>query len=233
MTGEDLAAGATRVAALASVCADEAEQLRTMPRELVDRVRAEGLFRMAMPAALGGLEVDPMAIVTVIETVARADGSAGWTVLIGNSTAFFAWLDPHAAKDMLGESTDVASTSMFAPRGRARRDGDDLVIDGRWPFNSGCIHADWYQVGVVVMDGDQPAARPDGTPDLRFAFFPAGAAEIHDTWHATGLRGTGSHDIEVRGLRIPPNTPQHPCSTPHARTGRSGSSGSFPCCRRS
>lgn len=203
MASEEFVAGAARVAAHARAGADEAEQLRTMPPDLVEQTRAAGLFRMAMPASLGGLELDPISIVTAIETVAQGDGSAGWTVLIGNSTAFFAWLEPHAAKEMLGESTDVASTSMFAPVGRARRDGDELVIDGRWPFNSGCIHADWYQTAVVVMDGDHPAARADGTPDIRFAYFPARAAAIHDTWHSTGLRGTGSHDIEVRQLRIP------------------------------
>ena len=228
MTGEDLIAGAARIAASASVGADDAERLRTMPRDLVERIRAEGLFRMAMPADLGGLEVDPITIVTAIETVARADGSAGWTVLIGNSTAFFAWLEPSAAKEMLGESTDVVSTSMFAPLGRARRNRDDLVVDGRWPFNSGCIHADWYQVGVVVMDGDQPAARPDGAPDLRFAYFPAGMAEIHDTWHSTGLRGTGSHDIEVRELRIPAEHSAAPMLDPARQDGPLWQLGFFP-----
>jgi indole-3-acetate monooxygenase len=228
MTGADLDAGAARIAACARAGADEAEQLRTMPRDLVERIRAEGMFRMAMPAPLGGLEMDPMAIVAAIETVSRADGSAGWTVLIGNSTAFFAWLEPQAAKEMLGEATDVASTSMFAPLGRARRDGDDLVIDGRWPFNSGCVHADWYQVGVVVVDGDHPAARHDGSPDLRFAYFPAGAAEIHDTWHSTGLRGTGSHDIEVRGLRIPAEHSAAPMLDPARQDGPLWQLGFFP-----
>ena len=228
MAGEDLIEGAARVATAARAGADEAEQLRTMPRDLVERIRREGLFRMAMPASLGGLEMDPIAIVTAIETVAQADGSAGWTVLIGNSTAFFAWLDPHAAKEMLGASTDVASTSMFAPLGRARRDGDHLVIDGRWPFNSGCVHAEWYQTGIVVMDGDQPATRPDGTPDRRFAYFPAAAAEIHDTWHATGLRGTGSHDIEVHQLRIPTEHSAAPMLDPARQDGPLWQLGFFP-----
>lgn len=228
MAGEDLMTGAARVAACARAGAEEAEQLRTMPPDLVDLVRATGLFRMAMPAALGGLEVDPLTIVAAVEAVAEADGSAGWTVLIGNSTAFFAWLEPLAAKAMLGESTDVASTSMFAPLGRARRDGDHLVIDGRWPFNSGCVHADWYQTGVVVMDGDRPAARPDGTPDLRFAYFPAGAAEIHDTWRSTGLRGTGSHDVEVRQLRIPIEQSAAPMIDPPQQDGPLWRFGFFP-----
>jgi alkylation response protein AidB-like acyl-CoA dehydrogenase len=183
--------------------ADESETLRTMPAHLVEATKAAGLFRMAMPAGLGGLALDPMTIVEAIEAVSRADASAGWTTLIGNSTAFFAWLEPTAAEDMLGGNSNVVSASMFAPMGHARRDGGDLVIEGRWPFNSGCMHADWYQTAVVVTDDGQPAVRADGRPDVRFAMFPRGPASIIDTWHSLGLRGTGSHDVEVHDLRIP------------------------------
>src|SRR4051812_31169088 len=95
--------------------ADESEALRTMPSHLVEATKATGLFRMAMPASLGGFELDPSAIVESIEAVSHADASAGWTTLIGNSTAFFAWLDLTAAKDMLAGTSNVVSTSMFAP----------------------------------------------------------------------------------------------------------------------
>src|SRR3954447_4551420 len=183
--------------------ADESEALRTMPSHLVETIKAAGLFRIAMSANLGGLELEPTTIVESIEAMSHADASAGWTTLVGNSTAFFAWLEPTAAKDMLGGDTNVVSTSMFAPMGQARRDGGDLVVRGRWPFNSGCVHADWYQVAVVVMDDGQPHVRTDGRPDVRFAMFPRDGATIIDTWHSLGLRGTGSHDIEVHDLRIP------------------------------
>ena len=122
--------------------ADESEALRTMPTHLVEATKAAGLFRMAMPSALGGLELDPITIVESIEAVSHADASAGWTTLIGNSTAFFAWIDPTVAENMLGGQCDVVSTSMFAPIGRATRDVGDVIVDGRWPFNSGCVHAD-------------------------------------------------------------------------------------------
>ena len=204
MTVVDVLEDATaRVSAEFRARASEGEALRTMPPDLVQTAKSAGLFRLAMPRSLGGLELDPVAIVTTIEELCRADGSAGWTVLIGNSTAFFAWLDPGSAQAMLAGASDVVSTSMFAPLGRARRDAAEFVIDGRWPFNSGCLHAEWYQAAVMVMDGDRPALRPDGRPDMRFAFITRDQAEIIDTWHSMGLRGTGSHDIEVRGLRLP------------------------------
>jgi alkylation response protein AidB-like acyl-CoA dehydrogenase len=184
--------------------AAEGEARRTMPTDLVDALRRAGVFRVAVPRALGGLELGPTEVVEVVEQISNADGSAGWTALIGNSAAFFAWLEPEAVEAIFGGPLDVISTGTFAPTGRATRHGDGhLVLDGRWGFNSGCCHADWHQVGFMVLDGDTPARRPDGRPDWRFAYLPHGDVEIVDTWRAAGLRGTGSHDLVVRGLRLP------------------------------
>ena len=184
--------------------APQGEAERTTPPELVDEIRRAGLYRMAVPDAIGGLELDPLTTIRIVERLSWADGSTGWTTLIGNSTAFFAWLDPSAMAGLVGPTTDIISTGVWAPTGRARRaTGGDLVIDGSWTFNSGCLHASWFQTGIMVMDGDQPARRPDGQPDHRFAYYRAFEAEVVDTWHAAGLRGTGSHDVIARQLRIP------------------------------
>jgi alkylation response protein AidB-like acyl-CoA dehydrogenase len=112
--------------------------------------------------------------------------------------------------------------------GRARRDGGDLVIEGRWPFNSGCVHADWYQTAVVVMNDGQPDVRADGRPDVRFAMFPRDGASIIDTWHSLGLRGTGSHDIAVHGLRIPVEHTAAPMLDDPAGSGPLSRLGFFP-----
>jgi alkylation response protein AidB-like acyl-CoA dehydrogenase len=117
---------------------------------------------------------------------------------------------------------------MFAPMGQARRDGGDLVIEGRWPFNSGCAHADWYQTAVVVMKDGQPDVRADGRPDVRFAMFPRDGASIIDTWHSLGLRGTGSHDIEVHDLRIPIEHTAAPMLDDPANSGPLSRLGFFP-----
>src|SRR6202023_3627968 len=99
--------------------AAEGEQLRTMPADLVRRAQAAGMFRLNLPRSLGGFELDPATTAEIFEEISRADGSAGWTVVIGNSTAFFAWLDPAVAKELIGDDPDFVSTSMWAPLGRA------------------------------------------------------------------------------------------------------------------
>jgi indole-3-acetate monooxygenase len=196
--------GAARAMAdVISASAPEGEALRKMPDELVRRVRAAGLFHLGVPAALGGAECEPATIIDVVEEVSRADGSAGWNVFVGQATMFAAWLEPAAAKQMAAEKPEYLVSSAFPPMGTGRTDGDELVIDGRWSFCSGCSHADWFMQGVTIMDGDAPRFVPPGRPDWRFAFIPANDAEIIDTWHVAGLRGSGSHDIAAAGVRIP------------------------------
>jgi alkylation response protein AidB-like acyl-CoA dehydrogenase len=187
-----------------SARAAEGEALRTMPPDLVARAKRAGLFRLALPRSLGGFELDPATLVEVVEELSRADGSAGWTLLIGNATLFFAWLEPGVARAMIGTDVDFASTSMFGPFGQAVPISDsDFAVSGRWPFNSGCPHAEWLQVGVMVMDGQTPRLRAPGVQDWRFAFVRRQAADIEDTWRALGLRGTGSHHLSMSAVKVP------------------------------
>lgn len=183
--------------------ATEADRLHTLPADLVEELKAAGLFRLALPERLGGLELDPVTMIEVIEEIARADGSAGWTVLIGNSTSFFSWLEPHVAERLVGQGHDVVSATMFGPLGTAvAQDDGSFLVEGRWPFVSGSPHADWFLLGVVVVGVDDPP--PAGSPfDWRFAYLSRDQVRVEDTWDAVGLVGTGSHHVQVPPTRIP------------------------------
>src|ERR1700680_2307784 len=63
--------------------ADEIEQGRRLPMHLVREMQRAGLFRMAMPRAWGGPELDPLTQVRVIEALSSVDASAGWCTMIG------------------------------------------------------------------------------------------------------------------------------------------------------
>ena len=63
--------------------ADEIEQGRRLPMHLVREMQRAGVFRMAMPRAWGGPELDILTQVRVIEALAMADASAGWCTMIG------------------------------------------------------------------------------------------------------------------------------------------------------
>jgi indole-3-acetate monooxygenase len=184
--------------------AGEGDPAATLPRDLVEELRTSGLFRMFLPRALGGFEADPVTFAQVIETLAHADGSAAWNTMVGNSTAFFAWLDPTTAYELVGRGPDFISAAMFGPHGAAVPvDDGNFAVSGRWPFTSGAPHADWFQLGVIVMDEHgTPLFSDDGRPDWRFAFLRAEEVIIDQTWNAAGLRATGSHDVVAEAAVI-------------------------------
>ena len=66
------------------------------------------------------------------------------------------------------------------------------------------MHSSALHGACKVFDGDKPRLRPNGEQEVRIAYFyPKAVARIVDTWHVSGMRGTGSHDIEVEDLFVP------------------------------
>ena len=192
----DVIATAARLAVDVSACADETEHGRRLPRDLVDAFAGAGLFRMAVPAAYGGLEASAADLLQAIEVVSEADGATGWCLMIGATTGAAAALLPaDVAVEIYGSDPLVVTGGVFAPHGRAQRVEGGYRVTGRWPFASGCEHCAWLSAGVVV-DGDPP-----GPP--RLLYFPASDVEIIDTWTVSGMEGTGSHDIAVHDVFVP------------------------------
>lgn len=181
---------------IAARLAPESERLRRLPEELVAAMTRAGVFRMLAPEAAGGLERTPAELVDTVEQLARADGAAGWCAAIGATSGLLAgYLPPDSAREVYGDPQAI-SGGVFAPRGRAIRTEGGFRVSGRWPFASGCTHCNWLMGGVVI-DGDDPPV-----PTLMLA--RAGEVTIHgDTWDSMGLRGTGSHDIEMSDVFVP------------------------------
>ena len=61
------------------------QQQRRVPSELIHAMADAGLFRLATPRVYGGEETSFIRLARTVEELSRADGSVGWTVLIGNN----------------------------------------------------------------------------------------------------------------------------------------------------
>ena len=172
--------------------ADESERLRRLADPLVAALRPTGLLSMLLPAAYGGPEVDPLVMVDAVEEIAFHDGAAGWCVMISATTASqAAFLAPEAAREIFTDPR-AAYAGTYAPTGKARPASDGWTVDGRWMWGSGAAHAAWIVGGTTTEDL--------GTCLL---FFPAADVTPHDTWHSSGLRGTGSGDFSVASCHVP------------------------------
>jgi indole-3-acetate monooxygenase len=184
--------------------AAEIEAARELPADLLNDLIAAGCFRMFVPRSHGGLEVDLGSSLEIFEALARADGSTGWTVMIGAEGVLLLALLPRQRFDTLyADSPDLLIAGSFTPRGEAKVTADGFEVSGHWPFASGCIHSKWLNGNCLVTEDGQPRSGPlANVPETRFVLFPAEQAQILDTWFVSGLRGTGSHDIVVDRIHV-------------------------------
>jgi len=185
--------------------ANEIEAGRQLPADLVTELAEARLFKVALPEAEGGLGADIVTALRVIEEVARADGSTGWCVAMGiNTFRQSAQLAPDVRRELFFSDPVGVSAGSARERGRAVAAPGGYRVTGRWFFASGCMHSALLHGACRVFDGDTPRLRPNGDQEIRIAFFhPKSQARIIDTWHVSGLRGTGSHDIEVEDVFVP------------------------------
>jgi alkylation response protein AidB-like acyl-CoA dehydrogenase len=133
-------------------------------------------------------------------------------------------MDADAAKDLVTRTPAPVVAGSMAPLGRAvatatSSGGAGYRLDGRWPFSSGCLHADWLIGAFVAPDGAGGMGTQPGQGPPRFAFFPADAATVHQTWDVAGLCGTGSHDISVEALVVPRELTISPFTEPAGQPG--------------
>src|SRR5580692_9389003 len=59
---------------------EEIEREQRMPPALFGAMREAGFYKMVIPRSLGGLQLDPLTYLRVVETLAEGAGSVGWNL---------------------------------------------------------------------------------------------------------------------------------------------------------
>ena len=199
----ELIESAVRLGPMIRACRGEIEAGRRLPAALLAAMHEARLFKMYVPAEVGGLETDPVTSMRVVEAIAEEDGAAAWALMIGSTYGIFAaFLAADAAVGIFG-APDAVVAGALRPAGVARAVEGGFVVTGRWSFASGIDHCTWWNGGCIIYDGDTPRRNANGALETVLAFFPATAGEMIDTWETGGLRGTGSHDYAVTELFVP------------------------------
>jgi len=196
---------------------DEIELDRRLPSALVDDMVAAGVFHMLTPRALGGLEVDLLTALSVIEEIATADGSTAWVLMINNNGGLVTgYLGEQAASEIYRHDRAIIAGALI-PSGRAIPVRGGYRVSGQWAYASGVGHAAWVVAACRVVDGDEPTLGGDGPPEMRVMLVPADDVSVIDTWSVGGLRGTGSHDFAVADVFVPDERTFSPMDLPVQR----------------
>ena len=152
---------------------EEMERQRRMPLPLVQAMKEAGLYRMSMPRAWGGPEVDPMTQIRAVEALSRYDGSAGWSVMLALHAGYFiAFMDQAAARRMYAD-LDTFTGGVTRPTGKAVAVKGGYRVTGRWTFGSCCQHSVWLFSGCQVIEDGNIRKGADGGPEMRLCYLPA------------------------------------------------------------
>jgi 3-hydroxy-9,10-secoandrosta-1,3,5(10)-triene-9,17-dione monooxygenase len=174
--------------------ASRTEELRRLPPETERELHESGLFRIVQPKRVGGSEFDYVALVDCADAVGQADASVAWTLANLASHHWMLGMFHKRAQDLVWNKdvNSLIASSFIFPAGRARKVDGGYVLRGSWPFSSGVDSCEWNMLASVVSSDDEA----DGI-EYRIFLVNKSDYKIIDTWNATGLRGTGSNDVEV------------------------------------
>lgn len=179
--------------------AAQADRDARLPAESMQALRDAGFFRLYVPRALGGAEVDPVTYARAQEELARHDAAAAWTLQAAGSSAWWcSRLPDETAAEIYADGPDqLLAVSFPVPMDAVSVEGG-FRLSGRRGFASNVSDATWIWVTAA-----SPHDTVDGAPVTRAAFFPAADARIVRTWDTIGMRGTDSNDVELDGLFVP------------------------------
>jgi 3-hydroxy-9,10-secoandrosta-1,3,5(10)-triene-9,17-dione monooxygenase len=180
----------------------ETDRERRVPLPLVAEMREAGLFRALQPKRWGGYETDLSTYYDIEMALGEGDMSAAWIYgVVGVTQWVLALFDDRAAQEVWAKDSSTLIALSLAPNGKITPTEGGVRISGRWPFASGCLYCDWALIGAFVPP--EPPLPPNGPPEWRMYLVPKRDYTIDDTWHTSGLRGTGSNDIVVNDAFVP------------------------------
>ncbi|MGA5193262.1 acyl-CoA dehydrogenase family protein [Streptomyces exfoliatus] len=205
-TPEEILARARAAAPVLAARAEEIEEARQLPDDIVRLLRSTGVFGMAFPASWGGPVLTPVQQTEVIEALAMGDASAAWCAMVGMDSGLFAGFMAEPAARELFPDLDLITAGAIPPKGRAERVLGGYRVTGEWQFGSGITHCDRVIAGVLVYADGEPEANPlpvGGRAHWRIVVARPEQFEISDTWYTTGLAGSGSRDYRAKDLFVP------------------------------
>jgi alkylation response protein AidB-like acyl-CoA dehydrogenase len=208
--GESLAARADRMAAEFRPGAAGADGEDAFVAENMARLKAEGFLEAGVPAELGGGGAGIAELADMLRRIAHGCSSTALALSMHtHQVAFPAWRwrhQPEAKPKVEPLLRRVAMERIMllssgggdwiAGSGRAERVEGGYRITARKRFVSGA------PAGALLMTS--AVSDEDGGTVIHFGC-PMGAPEVKvlHTWKALGMRGTGSHDVEIEGHFVP------------------------------
>ena len=173
-------------------------------------LKTSGLVEAGVPRELGGGGADVDELAAMLRILAYHCGSTGLAFSMHtHQVAVPAWRWTHQKaapvepllKRIANERILLLSSGgsdWIGGSGKAEKVEGGYRITARKVFTSGAPTGDLLMTGAVLeADGEPPMVLHFGVP------MNSPQVKVLDNWRALGMRGTGSHDVEIDGHFVP------------------------------
>jgi alkylation response protein AidB-like acyl-CoA dehydrogenase len=174
------------------------ERLGRLTDNVVAAMLDANLFSIRLPREDGGLGGTGVELFEAIEEIARADGSAGWCMLISNAASTFvhSGAEPRARREIFGNGP-VACWATLLPKARSIAAEGGFRVSGNFAWGSSSSFSRWVFVA-------EPIADRAGQQWFRAHLVPKEDVDIKEgSWDVMGLRATASIDYAITDKFVP------------------------------
>jgi alkylation response protein AidB-like acyl-CoA dehydrogenase len=194
--------------------ASEWERTGRYPTEIVEHLRAMGLFGITTPEEYGGLALDMVSFTLVYEEISR--GWMGIAGILGSHNLSCWMIARHGTEEQrqrllpklaagefrtgVGLTEPGAGTDLQGIRTTARRDGDEYVVNGTKTWITNARHADVLPVLVKTDPTTTPAHKG---MSLLLVDTSTPGFEVSRDLGKLGYKGTESCEISLQDVRVP------------------------------
>ena len=177
--------------------ADISERERSIPAESAQEFLDIGLARTLMPKRYGGTELGLRAWLDISIEIGKADAAHAWYACqLMHHPHYLAQFPDEAQADVWRDGPDVAMACTFTPTSKIVEAPGGYRISCAIPYLSGINHST-----RVIVGGMLPTEA--GPPDWTLFLVPGHEFTVRDTWHTSGMRGTGSNTVVVEDAFVP------------------------------
>jgi len=182
---------------------EQEEQNGRLSESVIATLNETGLYKLYLPASLGGLEADPVTVAKLIEQVAHYNPAAGWSVMVANASAWWSrCLPTNGVEEIFNHLSGSIFAGAFSPPMKAERTKGGFLVSGQNPLCSNVHEAKWVAVSsIVTLDGQ--TVMNNGMPEMRMVVMKAEDCKIVDTWYSLGMKATDSHDVAASNVFVP------------------------------
>jgi alkylation response protein AidB-like acyl-CoA dehydrogenase len=185
-----------------SEAAEHMDSSRDIPATLLSDLRNAGAFSLFTPRELGGFEAPLTTVLKVYEGFGRLDASVAWIVWNSNFGFLAALLSDDGVERIWTDGARPVFANSGMPGVATPVDGG-YHVSGHWKIVSGINSADWLVVVAAITADGVPRLTDAGGADVRLFLLRPDQLSVRDTWHVSGMRGSGSNDVVVDDALVP------------------------------